>query len=106
MTLEDLRRQVMFHNSIDVWIEYCNEESIPWNDPQEYGKFIAYLLKNNMNLKAFNLCAHEAGDTQIEKKEFAERLANLKVSDRKYATYTIRLGTPAIGMIRAYDKSD
>ena len=35
---------------------------LPWTDPEDYKKFIAHLLlKNNLNLKAFNLCAHEAG---------------------------------------------
>ena len=35
-------------------------------------KFISYLLKNNLQLKAFNLCAHEAGAVEEEKTKFTE----------------------------------
>ena len=102
MALEDLQRRVIFHNSIDIWMEYCAEGSIPWNDVQGYSSFIGYLLKNNMNLKAFNLCAHEAGETHSDKKEFAEKLATLKARDPNYATYTIRLSPNAIKTIRGF----
>lgn len=102
MTLEDLRRKVLFHNSIDVWMEYCAERSVSWNDPEGYRRFIGHLLGRSLNLKAFNLCAHEAGETQQEKKEFAETLANLKAGDPNYATYTIRLSGGAMDAIREF----
>ncbi|MYJ27791.1 MAG: hypothetical protein F4097_03370 [Cenarchaeum sp. SB0672_bin_9] len=101
MTLETLRKKVLFHNSVDVWIEYCSETEHDWNDTDGYGKFIKHLLDRNLNLKSFNLCAHESGDTQLDKKEFAEKLANLKQSNPKYATYTLRLNSEIIDAIRA-----
>lgn len=103
MSLDDLRNKVIFHNSIDIWIATCGEKNIPWKNVDGYKKFIAYLLKNNLNLKAFNLCAHEAGDTQLDKKEFAESLANLKANDPNAATYTIKLSDQAIELIRKFD---
>lgn len=102
MTLEQMRQKVLFHNSVDVWIEYCAERGVPWKDAEGYGRFIKYLLDKNLNLKAFNLCAHEAGETQIDKKLFAEELAGLKRSGPHYATYTLRLSGPAIEAIRAF----
>lgn len=102
MTLEDLRKKVLFHNSIDVWIEYCGERSMPWKDAREYGRFIKYLQGRGLGLKTFNLCAHEAGETESDKKGFAESLANLKASDPAYATYTIRLGADAVDIIREF----
>lgn len=102
MTLDDLRNKVIFHNSIDVWIEACNEKNHQWSNIDNYKKFISYLLENNLNLKAFNLCAHEAGETQQDKKEFAEKLANLKANDPNAATYTIKLNENAINIIRNF----
>ena len=101
MTLEDLRKKVIFHNSIDVWIASCEEKNSDWKNTDDYKKFISYLLENKLNLKAFNLCAHEAGETEKEKTEFTEKLANMK-SDPNAATYTIKLNDSALELIRKY----
>ncbi len=102
MALEDLRQKVLFHNSIDVWIEACAERGASWQDASEYGRFIRHLRDGGMPLNSFNLCAHEAGETQADKKEFAESLAGLKDANPDYATYTIRLSGGAIESIRAF----
>lgn len=103
MTLETLRKKVLFHNSVDVWIEYCLETNRDWKDTDGYGKFIKHLLDRDLNLKSFNLCAHESGETQLDKKEFAEQLAHLKRTDPQYATYTLRLNGEIIDAIRAFE---
>ncbi len=101
MSLDLIRRKVIFHNSIDVWIAACTEKNISWTNPQDYKKFIAYLLENNLNLKAFNLCTHEAGATEEEKTKFAEILSETK-DDPNSLTYTIRLNDSALNIIRSY----
>ena len=101
MSLDDIRKKVIFHNSVDVWIAACGEKKIPWTNPEDYKKFISHLLQNNLNLKAFNLCAHEAGATEEEKTKFAEILAETK-DDPNSMTYTIKLTDSALGIIRSY----
>ena len=101
MSLEEIRKKVIFHNSVDVWIAACSEKNISWTNPEDYKKFIAYLLKNNLNLKAFNLCSHEAGATEEEKTKFAETLAETK-EDPNSLTYTIKLSDSALDIIRNY----
>lgn len=102
MSLDSLRRKVVFQNSIDVWIALAQDRGIEWNDPESYKKFIAYLLGHNLNLKAFTLCAHEAGAVEQEKTDFVERLAQLKDKDPDAATYTIRLTDAAMDTIRSF----
>ncbi len=102
MSLDDLRKRVAFHNSVDVWIAACRERNADWTNPENYKKFIAYLLKNNLNLKAFNLCAHEAGATDEAKTQFAETLAQTK-GDPNSRNYTIRLSNSAMELIRRYN---
>ena len=101
MSLDEIRKKVIFHNSVDVWIAACGEKNISWKNPEDYKKFIAYLLKNNLNLKAFNLCSHEAGATEEEKTKFAETLSETK-EDPNSLTYTIKLSDSALDMIRNY----
>ena len=84
-----------------MWIAACGEKNTNWTNPEEYKKFIAYLLKNNLNLKAFNLCTHEAGATEEEKTKFAETLSETK-EDPNSLTYTIRLTDSALNLIRSY----
>ena len=102
MSLDEIRKKVIFHNSIDVWIAACSEKSTVWTNPEDYKKFISYLLKNNLNLKSFNLCSHEAGATEEEKTKFAEALAETK-DDPNSLTYTIKLSDPALEIIRNYN---
>ena len=102
LAFEINRKKVFFHNSIDVWISACEEKNIDWFDIEKYKKFISYLLENNLHLKAFNLCAHEAGATEEKKTKFADILAETKSSDPNSATYTIKLNDNTINVIRKF----
>ena len=102
LSLDVIRKKVFFHNSIDVWISACEEKNIEWFDIEQYKKFISYLLKNNLHLKAFNLCAHESGATEEKKTKFADSLAETKDTDPNSATYTIKLNDNTIDVIRKF----
>ena len=104
MSLEQLRQKVIFHNSVDVWIAACNEHNVDWSSTEGYQKFISYLLQNNLNLKAFALCAHEAGETEKKKTEFAEALSEIK--NPNAAVYTIKLSDSALKIIKTYSFQD
>ena len=101
-SLDVIRKKVFFHSSIDVWITACEEKNIEWYDTENYKRFISYLLKNNLHLKAFNLCAHEAGATEERKTKFADTLAETKDIDPNSATYTIKLNDNTIDVIRKF----
>ena len=102
LSLDVIRKKVFFHNSIDVWISACEEKNVDWFDTEKYKKFISYLLHNNLHLKSFNLCAHEAGATEEKKTKFADILAETKNSDPNSATYTIKLNDNTINVIRKF----
>jgi hypothetical protein len=101
MSLDAIRKKVIFHNSIDVWIAACFEKNTAWSNTDGYKKFISYLLKNNLNLKVFSLCAHEAGATEQEKTKFTDMLSESK--DPNAATYTIKLNDASLDIIRKFD---
>jgi len=103
LSLDVIRKKVFFHNSIDVWISACEERNVDWFSIENYKKFISYLLKNNLHLKAFNLCAHEAGATEERKTTFADILAETKKIDPNSATYTIKLNDNTINIIRKFN---
>ena len=102
MSLDEIRRKVIFHNSVDVWIAACHERNVSWADVKGYKRFISYLLEKKLNLKAFNLCAHEAGATNKEKTRFTDSLAETR-DDPNSLTYTIKLDDSALSVIRDYD---
>ena len=103
LSLDIIRKKVFFHNSIDVWISACEERNVDWFNIENYKKFISYLLKNNLHLKAFNLCAHEAGATEERKTTFADILAETKKIDPNSDTYTIKLNDNTINVIRKFN---
>ena len=106
LALDIIRKKVFFHNSIDVWISACEEKNLDWFNIENYKKFISYLLKNNLQMKAFNLCAHEAGATEERKTKFADTLAETKDSDPNTATYTIKLSKDTVDLIREFTPED
>ena len=105
LALDVIRKKVFFHNSVNVWISACDEKNIDWNNTENYKKFISYLLKNNLQLKAFNLCAHEAGAVEVEKTKFTELLSEEKNTNPNAATYTIKLNDKSIDLIRKFSIS-
>ena len=102
LALDDIRKIVIYQNTVDIWIAMCQEQNVDWNNTETYKKFISYLLKNNLHLKSFNLCSHEAGATEEKKTKFAELLAETRDSDPNAATYTIKLNDASIDLIRKF----
>lgn len=104
MTLENLRQKVIYQNTIDVWIGICQEKNLNWNVPDNYKKFIDYLLKQKINMKKFPLCVSDS-ESELElskqKVKFAETLSEDKNSQSE--TYTIRLNDSTIDVIRKFN---
>ena len=103
MTLDDLRKKVIFQNSIDVWIAVCGEKNIDWNNHDNYRNFIKYLHDQNLNLKKYSLCVSDAesmDEFERTKAKFAEILNENQ--DPNGATYTVKLNDSALATIRAY----
>jgi len=103
MALEELRKKVLYQNSIEIWIGVSKEKNIDWVDTENYKKFIAFLLKNNLNMKQMSICFDES-DTASEgghsKKVFANKLAAF--NDENSSCYSIKLNDSAIELIRKF----
>jgi len=104
MTLEELRKKVLYQNSIEVWIGLSKEKNIDWVDTDNYQKFIGFLLKNNQNMKQMTICFDEsdkASEGGHSKKVFANNLA--AINNENSACYSIKLNDAAIELIRKFD---
>ena len=76
-TLDALRRAAAFHNTVDVWVGACAERGAPWEDGEEYGRFIAHLRAEGVPLRPFGLCVsdEEGGDEHQRSKAAFARAA-------------------------------
>lgn len=101
MTLDDLRKKVIYQNSLDVWIGACEEKNIRWDEANGYKKFIDYLQKENINMKKFPLCVNESDNTSPQKVKFAELLSESK--EPSHATFTVKLSDSTIDKIRNFN---
>lgn len=104
MTLEELRKKVLYQNSIEIWIVISEEKSIDWVDTENYKKFISFLLKNNLNMKQMSICFDESDKASYgghSKKVFANNLA--AINDVNSHCYSIKLSDGAIELIRKFD---
>jgi hypothetical protein len=103
MSLEKLRAQAIYQNSIDTWIAVCEEKQLDWYETESYKKFIEHLFKNGINMKKFPLCVKETGgmyERGKDKTKFAEMLSQL--NDPNAAAYTIKLNDPTLKIIRSF----
>ncbi|MDX1533378.1 MAG: hypothetical protein R3230_04140 [Nitrosopumilaceae archaeon] len=103
MNLDDLRKKVIFQNSIDVWISTCDEKNIDWQKPDDYKRFIKFLRDGDLNLKKYSLCVSDAesmDEFDRKKAKFAETLSELKDPDAE--TYTVKLNDAAVSKIREF----
>lgn len=104
MALEELRKKVLYQNSIEIWIGVSKEKNMDWVDINNYQKFIAFLLKNNQNMKQMSICFDEsdkASEGGHSKKVFANKLAAL--NNENSACYSIKLNDATIELIRKFD---
>jgi hypothetical protein len=103
MTLEELRRKALFQNTIDTWIMFCEEKNVDWYTPENYKRFVAYLLQSGLKLQKFPLCIKESGGMYQrgkDKTKFAEALS--QSTDPNAAAYTVRLNDGTIKIIRQF----
>ena len=104
MALEELRKKVLYQNSIEIWISANKEKNIDWYNTEHYKKFIAFLLTNNLNMKQIPICFDES-DTAFEdshsKRVFANKLAEFQ--DETSACYSIKLNDANIELIRKFN---
>jgi hypothetical protein len=104
MTLEELRKKALFQNTIDTWIMLCEENQTEWYSPENYKRFVAYLLQSGLKLQKFPLCIKETGGMYQrgkDKTQFAEVLA--QSVDPNAAAYTVRLSDETIKIIRQFN---
>ena len=103
LALDNIRKKVVYQNTVDIWIAMCQEQDTDWNSTETYRKFIAYLLKTSLTMKKFPLCIKESGgnyERGQDKTEFAEKLS--ESNDENSAVYTIKLNDTAMNIIREF----
>ena len=104
MALDEIRKKVLYQNSIEVWIGISKEKNIDWVDTDNYKKFIAFLRKNNLNMKQMSICFDESDKVSEgghSKKVFANKLAAF--NDKNSSCYSIKLNDSAIELIRKFN---
>ena len=104
MSLEQLRKKVLYQNSIEIWIGASKEKNIEWYDTENYKKFIAFLRQNNLNMKQIPICFDESdivSEGGHSKKVFANKLA--AINDENSACYSIKLNDTNIELIRKFN---
>ena len=104
LALDEIRKKVIYQNTVDIWIAVCQEQEIEWHDTEQYKKFIQYLLKSDLQMKKFPLCIKESGgnyERGQDKTAFGEKLS--ESNDENSAAYTIKLNDDATNIIRKFE---
>ena len=104
MSLENLRKKVIYQNTLEVWIGACQEKNLEWNDMAKYKKFISFLKNENLPMKPFSLCISESENVEPKKIQFSESLSESKDPDHR--TFTIKLNDSAIELVRKFEIND
>ena len=103
LILEELRKKALYQNSIEIWIGISEEKKIDWVNTDNYQKFIAFLLKNELSMKQMTICFDESDNASYgghSKKAFANNLT--AINDVNSHCYSIKLKDSAIELIRTF----
>ena len=103
LALNNIRKNVVYQNTVDIWIAICQEQDVEWNNTEAYKKFISYLRQTKLAMKKFSLCIQVSGgnfERGQDKTEFGEKLS--ESNDENSAVYTIKLNDSAISIIREF----
>jgi hypothetical protein len=103
MALDELRKKVIYQNSVDVWIALCEEKNLIWNNHENYKKFIKYLHDESLNLKKFPFCVSDSESINEKDKlkaKFADALS--ESGDPNAAAFTVKLNDTTLETIRNF----
>jgi len=101
LALDNIRKKVVYQNTVDIWIAMCQEQNTDWNSTEIYRKFNAFFLISSQTKKIFPLCIKESGgnfERGHDKTEFCDNLS--ESYDENSAVYTIKLNDTAMNISR------
>jgi hypothetical protein len=84
-SLDDLRRNLLYNNTLDIWTALCAEQKKDWKNLEGYYKFLDHLSKQGVKLDISVVCPPTKG-----------------FSDKPPKAYNIKLDDPTIQKIRSF----
>ncbi|MHB1908883.1 MAG: hypothetical protein ACYCQJ_08425 [Nitrososphaerales archaeon] len=75
--VEELRKQLLFNNTLDVWTALCAERGKEWKNLDEYQKFLEHLKNQGVKLDISVVCPPIKGFSDKPPKAF-----NIKLDDQ------------------------
>lgn len=97
-----LRRDVLFHNTVDIWISYSEAYNLDWSNIHEYIDFINYLKSLKIKMSPMNLCIKETGGMYKRGKKKADFLDALSKMGKERPVFIVKLDDFLDSKIREY----
>ena len=83
--VEELKKQLLYNNTLDVWTALCAERGKEWKNLDEYQKFLEHLKSQDVKLDISVVCPPIKG-----------------FSDKPPKAFNIKLDDPTIQKIRQF----
>lgn len=101
--MRKFKLELLYHNTVDIWINFCEKNNVNWNNVNSYLKFIEFLKSLKLKMTQMNLCIKETGGLYQRGKKKAEFLDDLSKIKQK-SVYIIKLDENTIKKIEEYIK--
>lgn len=96
MSLDELRKKLLYNDLLDVWLSFCDERGFAWNDKLAFNRFISHLQSHGVTIRELGVCVPEEGRKGELLKIISEAATSLK-------TRVIKLDEKALGVIRSFN---
>jgi hypothetical protein len=83
--LEDLRKMLLYNNTLDVWMAFCSERKSDWKSLDRYQNFLEHLKTSGVKLDVSVVCPPIKG-----------------FSEKPPKAFNIKLDEPTIQKIRSF----
>ncbi len=74
--VDELRQNLLYNNTLDVWTALCNERGREWRNIEGYAKFLDHLSKSGIKLDVSIVCPPIKGFSEKPPKAY-----NIKLDD-------------------------
>jgi hypothetical protein len=96
LTLDELRKKLLYNDLLDVWLSFCDEKGLAWSDRLAFDRFLIHLQSRGVVIKELGVCVPEEGRKGEFLKIISDGTASLK-------TRVIRLDEKAVAAIRSFN---
>jgi len=96
LSLDELRKKLLYNDLLDVWLALCDEKGLDWRDKMAFERFISHIQRHGVAIRELGVCIPEEGRK-------GELLRIISDGTSTLRTRVIKLDEKVLALIRSFE---